>query len=89
MTTARTRPVVIQSLFLRTHGAPMPPEELAAYCERLTAILRDGGKIREVHAYTVARPTPESWATKLSKDELEAFATTIRAQTGLPVSTFD
>jgi hypothetical protein len=55
----------------------------------LTAILRDGGKIREVHAYTVARPTPESWATKLLKDELEAFATTIRAQTGLPVSTFD
>lgn len=87
--TARTRPVVIQSLFLRTHGAPMPPEELAAYCERLTTILRDGGKIREVHAYTVARPTPESWATKLSKDELEAIATTIRARTGLPVSTFD
>jgi wyosine [tRNA(Phe)-imidazoG37] synthetase (radical SAM superfamily) len=87
--TARQRPVIIQSLFLRTKGAPMPPDELTAYCERLNGIIRDGGKIREVHAYTVARPTPEPWATKLTKDELQAIAATIRAQTGLRVEVFD
>lgn len=87
--TARVRPVVIQSLFLRTNGAPMPPEELAAYCERLNDIVQAGGKIREVHAYTIARPTPEPWATKLGKTELEEIAATIRAKTGLRVEVFD
>lgn len=87
--TARVRPVVIQSLFLRTNGAPMPPDELAAYCERLNEIVRGGGQIREVHAYTVARPTPEPWATKLVKGELETIAATIRAKTGLCVEVFD
>jgi wyosine [tRNA(Phe)-imidazoG37] synthetase (radical SAM superfamily) len=87
--TARVRPVVIQSLFLKTNGAPMPPDELTAYCERLNEIVREGGQIREVHAYTVARPTPEPWATKLTKDELEGIAATVRAKTGLRVEVFD
>lgn len=87
--TARARPIVIQSLFLKTNGAPMPPDELAAYCERLNEIVRGGGQIREVHAYTVARPTPEPWATKLTRDELLTIAATLRAQTGLRVEVFD
>ncbi len=86
--TAKARPIVIQSLFLRVHGAPMPAEELEVYCARLRAIVDAGGRIAEVHAYTIARPTPEPWATKLTGDELESIATTIRARTGLPVSTF-
>jgi wyosine [tRNA(Phe)-imidazoG37] synthetase (radical SAM superfamily) len=86
--TARARPIVIQSLFLRVRGEAMPPEELAAYCDRLKAIVAAGGRIAEVHAYTIARPTPEAWAMKLSPAELEATAATIRTRTGLPVSTF-
>jgi hypothetical protein len=66
----------------------MPPEELAAYCDRLNAIVAAGGRVAEVHAYTIARPTPEAWATKLSPAELEATAATIRTRTGLAVSTF-
>lgn len=87
--TARVRPVVIQSLFLKTNGAPIPPDELAAYCQRLNEIVRSGGQIREVHAYTVARPTPEPWATRLTREELAAIAATIRTQTGLRVEVFD
>ncbi len=87
--TARARPVIIQSLFLKTNGAPMPPEELAAYCDRLNELLRAGGTIREVHAYTIARPTPEPWATRLTTGELENIATTIRGRTGLRVEVFD
>jgi hypothetical protein len=67
----------------------MSPAELEAYCGRLVDILAAGGTIREVHAYTIARPTPEPWATKLTRSELEQIATTIRAQTGLPVRVFD
>lgn len=87
--TARARPIIIQSLFLKLHGQPMPPEELAAYCDRLALLVRDGARIREVHLYTIARPTPEPFCGKLTKAELEAMAATVRAKTGLKVVTFD
>jgi wyosine [tRNA(Phe)-imidazoG37] synthetase (radical SAM superfamily) len=87
--TARVRPIVIQSLFLKIRGEPMPAGELQAYCDRLNEIVHSGGQIKEVHAYTVARPTPEPFATKLSADELNALAEIIRQQTGLPVFAFD
>jgi wyosine [tRNA(Phe)-imidazoG37] synthetase (radical SAM superfamily) len=87
--TARARPIVIQSLFFRLNGAAMPPEELAAYCARLNAIVAAGGQIREVQAYTIARPTPEPSATKLGAEELNVIAAAIRAHTRLPVLTFE
>ena len=87
--TARARPIVIQSLFLKIHGETMPLEELQAYCGQLKEIVRAGGRIREVHAYTVARPTPEQFAGKLDGKELNALADVIRRQTGLTVSAFD
>ncbi len=86
--TSRIRPIVIQSLFLRVHNAPMPSDELEAYCARVNAITLGGGQIKEVHAYTVARPTPEAYATKLQPAELGAIARTIREKTGLLVQTF-
>jgi wyosine [tRNA(Phe)-imidazoG37] synthetase (radical SAM superfamily) len=87
--TAKIRPIVIQSLFLKVHGEAMSAAELNAYCDRLNEIKHDGARIKEVHAYTVARPTPEAFATKLSKAELEAMAATIREKTGLAVSVFE
>ena len=87
--TARVRPIVIQSLFLKVHGEPMSAEGLSAYCDRLNELVKGGAQIKEVHAYTVARPTPEAFATKLTKAELEVMAETIRTRTQLPVSTFE
>ena len=87
--TARLRPIIIQSLFLKTHGSVMGQTELEAYCDRLKEIISAGGQIREVHAYTVARPTPEPWATKLTAVELETIAETIRRRTGLTVAAFE
>jgi wyosine [tRNA(Phe)-imidazoG37] synthetase (radical SAM superfamily) len=87
--TAKIRPIVIQSLFLRVHGEIMPDSELLAYCERLNEIKQGGGQIKEVHAYTIARPTPEPFATRLSGAELEQIAGVIRRQTGLVVQTFE
>ena len=86
--TACRHPLIIQSLFLKTHGASMPEAELAAYCDRLEEITAGGGQIREVHAYTIARPTPEPWATRLEPDELAAIAARIRERTGLTVREF-
>ena len=38
--TARSRPIIIQSLFLKIRGERMPEAELLAYCGRLTPPLR-------------------------------------------------
>ncbi len=86
--TARERPIVIQTLFLKMHGEVMPPAELDAYCDRLRDITAAGGRIKEVHAYTIARPTPESWVTRLEPAELEHLAAHVRTRTGLVVSCF-
>jgi len=87
--TARARPIVIQSLFLKIHGQAMPPGELCAYCDCLNEIVRSGGQVKEVHAYTIARPTPEPFAAKLSAEELNTLTQTIRRRTGLAVFAFD
>jgi hypothetical protein len=87
--TALVRPIVIQSLFLRVHGQRMPDAELGVYCDRLRAMVLAGARIKEVHAYTVARPTPEPYATALPAAELEWIGAEIRRQTGLVVFTFE
>jgi wyosine [tRNA(Phe)-imidazoG37] synthetase (radical SAM superfamily) len=86
--TARARPIVIQTLFLKIHEAMMTRAELDAYCGRLRGIVERGGVIREVQAYTVARPTPEAFATRLESAELEDVARIVREQTGLTVLTY-
>jgi wyosine [tRNA(Phe)-imidazoG37] synthetase (radical SAM superfamily) len=88
-TTARVRPIVVQSLFLKLDGEVTPPAELDAYCGRLNELVQQGAQIKEVHAYTVARPTTEPYASKLAKTELAALADVIRKQTGLRVFAFE
>src|SRR5439155_23243096 len=87
--TARARPIVIQSLFLKIRGEAMPPGELRAYCDCLNEIVRGGGQVKEVHAYTIARPTPEPFAAKLSAEELNTLTQIIRRRTVLAVFPFD
>lgn len=86
--TARVRPIVIQSLFLKVHGVAMPEGELDTYCDRLNAMVTQGARLKEVHAYTIARPTPEPYATRLNPAELTKVADRIRQRTGLPVREF-
>ncbi len=86
--TARVRPIIVQSLFLKVHGEAMSAAELEAYCGRLRDLTAAGGQISEVHLYTIARPTPEAFATKLEVPELETMASAIREQTELKVSIF-
>ena len=88
LATAKKRPIIIQSLFLKVHGDQMSAAELESYCDRLQELSAGGGQIREVHLYTVARPTPEVFATKLELAELESMAATVRERTGLTVAIF-
>jgi wyosine [tRNA(Phe)-imidazoG37] synthetase (radical SAM superfamily) len=88
LATARLRPIIIQTMLLKLHGEPISTDELRAYCARLQEMLQHGARIKEVHAYTIARPAPETFATKLSKKELESLAAFIHRETGIPVLSF-
>jgi wyosine [tRNA(Phe)-imidazoG37] synthetase (radical SAM superfamily) len=86
---ARERPVVIQSLFLRIRGEAPSAAEIDAWCGRLEAILKEGGAIRLVQVYTVARPPAESYVTPLSDQEVDAIAAEARRRLpGIAVESF-
>lgn len=85
---ARQRPIVIQSMFLKMHGEPPSPAELAAFCERLSQIVRSGGRIKLVQVYTVARQPAESWVSALTNDEVDAIVRLVQESTGLAAEPF-
>ncbi len=86
--TAKVRPIVIQTLFMRTHDQTPKAEEIAAYCERLREILAAGGKIKLVQIHTIARITAEPWATPLKNREVDAIVAQVEQETGLPVQAY-
>ncbi|MCC6125600.1 MAG: radical SAM protein [Pirellulales bacterium] len=85
---ARVRPIVIQTLFMRIRGRQPPPEEIAAYVERLREIVAGGGNIKLVQIHTIARPPAESYAAPLANAEVDAIADCLRRETGLPVAAY-
>jgi wyosine [tRNA(Phe)-imidazoG37] synthetase (radical SAM superfamily) len=85
---ARLAPLVIQSLFMRLQGQGPSPEELDAFCDRLTEITTAGGGIKLVQVYTVARPPAESFVTALPDAEVDAIADLVRRRTGLAAEVF-
>ena len=85
---ARRCPIVLQTLFFKMHDAVMPETELLAYIDRLKDITQQGGQIKLVQLYTIARATAEIWVTPLPDGELDDFAACIRRETGLHVETF-
>lgn len=88
-TTARLRPITIQSLFLSWKGEGPSKAEIAAYAERLAFLQRMGGQLQGVQLYTVARPTPEAEARPLQAGALDAIAGQVRdALPGVAVEVF-
>ena len=85
---ARLRPLVIQALFMRVHGEPPPPAELAAFCDRLGEITQAGGQIKLVQVYTVARRTTESYVAPLADAEVDAIVELVQSRTALPAAAF-
>jgi wyosine [tRNA(Phe)-imidazoG37] synthetase (radical SAM superfamily) len=86
--TARTRPIVLQTLFMRIHGQQPLAEEITAYVDRLREILAAGGRIKLVQIHTVARQPAESFAAPLTNAEVDAIAETIRHETHLPTAAY-
>ena len=94
--TAKERPIVIQSLFLKLSGRGPSAGEIEAYCGQLRAIVSKGGRIQRVQICTVARkpmatvsggPAWKSVAT-LTNVEVDAIARRVREETGLNVESF-
>jgi wyosine [tRNA(Phe)-imidazoG37] synthetase (radical SAM superfamily) len=83
--TAKSRPVVIQSLFLKVKDDGPSTDEITAYCQRL----RDIGNIKLVQVYTLARPPMAGveGLTALTDTEVDVIAERVR-QAGLPAESF-
>ena len=89
---AKVRPIVIQSLFLKIHGAGPSPDEIEAYCQRL----REIDNIQLVQVYTIARKSMTmvdgvpAWqfVSALSDSEVDAIAQQVRRKTGLAAESF-
>ena len=77
-------PVVIQTCFLALHGQGPDADEVRQYAARLKEL----SNVKFVQMYTVARSTPEVWATPLDNQQLDDIAQSIRQLTGIEVRTF-
>jgi wyosine [tRNA(Phe)-imidazoG37] synthetase (radical SAM superfamily) len=86
--TAIVRPIVVQSLWTQIHGHSVPPEELAAYCQRLNEINAAGGRIKLVQIHTVARKPAEMWVAPLTNAQIDTIADEVRRRTALSVAAF-
>ena len=85
---ARVHPVVIQSLFFRYQGLRTPPEEVAAYAERLREILAQGGKIEAVQLYSIARRPRCRRVSSLSRAEIDQIAREIKRIVEIPLEIY-
>jgi wyosine [tRNA(Phe)-imidazoG37] synthetase (radical SAM superfamily) len=90
--TAKARPLVIQSLFLKICGVGPGDDEITAYCQRL----REIGNIKLVQVYTVARKAMTivdgvpAWqsVSALSNAEVDAITEHVRKEAGVEAESF-
>jgi len=85
---AKTRPVVIQSLFCGVGGIDPSDLEITAYIERLRQLTRSGGKVGLVQIYSANRPSPQGRCSHLSLRRLAEIAGRVRQETGLKVELY-
>jgi wyosine [tRNA(Phe)-imidazoG37] synthetase (radical SAM superfamily) len=88
LSTAKKRPVIIQSLFSSVDGFAPSAAEIAAYAERLRE-LRDGGaNIPLVQIYSATRPRATNRVEHLPLRTMADIAAKVRSVTGLKVEVF-
>jgi hypothetical protein len=51
-------------------------------------VLVEGGRLKEVQLYTIARPPAESFAAPLAERELDAIAARVRTRLPVPIDVF-
>ena len=86
--TAKIRPIVIQSLFMKVNDVPPSSEEIQQFCHRLNEIREAGGEISLVQIHTIARVPTESYVTAIPDEELDQLCETVRENTGLKVEVY-
>lgn len=86
--TARTRPVIIQSLFTSVDGQRLPESEILACAEQLKALKEAGAHIPLVQIYSATRPSPNGHCRHLDLRELSAIARQVRSISGLNAEVF-
>ena len=70
--------VVIQSMFHAFDGVGPDDAEIAAWADRLKAVVAEGGRIEMVQVYTVARAPADSSVVPLSRHRLDEIAAAAR-----------
>ena len=85
---AQVRPLVIQSLFMKVHGAGPDGAEIDAYCGVLRRIIEAGGRLKLVQVYTVARRPAEGYVTPLSDGEVDRIGDRVRETVEAPVEVY-
>lgn len=76
---ARLRPITLQCMFMTWEGAGPSDAEADAWAGRIDDLLRDGGQLRQVQVYSVARKPSDPRVGVLPLDRLEDLAARARA----------
>ena len=85
---ARQWPVVIQTMVFDTGLPPRRHPALERYLHRIETILADGGQVRLVQLYSVARPPAVEDVRAVDLESLTAMADAITTRTGLNVEVY-
>ena len=76
---ALQRPIVLQCMFMTIDGHGPDDTEVAAWADRLDALLAAGGRIRLIQVYSVARRPAEASIDALPIERLEYIAAAAKA----------
>lgn len=85
---AKSRPVVVQSLFPLLDGIEPPTEEIEEYGRRLLELKQAGAQISLVQIYSAHRPPHRPNCAHLPLKALSDIARRVRRDTGLRVEVF-
>lgn len=85
---SKRHPLIIQSCFNKIFKLGPSVMEIEEYVNVIKRIAGEGGQIRLVQIYTVARPPSEGFVTPLSELELTAIAMKLKGITGISSEIF-
>ena len=85
---AKTRPVIIQSLFASLDNADPPTDQIEQYALRLRDLKDAGAQIPLVQIYSANRPTHNARCRHLPLRSLSQIAQTVRRISGLKAEVF-
>ncbi len=85
---ARTRPVIIQSLFASVDNAEPSVDQIEQYASRLRELKEGGAQIPLVQIYSASRPVHNTRSRHLPLRSLSQIAQTVRRVSGLKAEVF-